>query len=88
MMIINEAAKDAIILDKDNKHVVASQIALNINGEADAIDGYEKLIPWLEKYNDTDSIGHVREIISDEKQHMELLNMILKKYDGINPAKD
>jgi rubrerythrin len=88
MIRINESAKDAIILNKDSKSIVASQIALNAEGEHDAIEGYEKLIPWLEKYDDQESIGHIREIISDEKNHLELLTNILKKYDGIEPAKD
>lgn len=88
-LVINEAAKDAIVLDKDNKHVVASQIALNLQGEWDAVDGYNQLIPWLEKYGDKESIGHIREIISDELNHAELLKGILSKYDGNIPtAKD
>lgn len=89
MIKVNEAAKDALILDKDNKHVVASQIALNLQGEWDAIDGYNKLIPWLEKYGDEESIKHVREIIGDELNHAMLLRKIIKKYDGnIEMAKD
>lgn len=89
MIKINEAAKDAIILDKNSKAIVASQVALNIQGEWDAIDGYMKLIPWLEKYGDQESIDHIREIISDEKNHAELLRGIILKYDGkILTAKD
>lgn len=85
---LDESAKDALILDKDSKSVTASQIALNIQSEADAVQGYEVLIPWLEKYNDTDSISHVREVIADEKNHIEVLNKILKKYDNIEPNED
>lgn len=89
MIKINEAAKDALVLDKDNKHVVASQILLNLEGEYDALNGYQQLIPWLEKYGDQDSIDKIREISSDEKNHAMLLRKILKKYDGDIPmAKD
>lgn len=85
-MIINEASKDAIVLDKDNKNIVASQIALNLQGEWDAIDGYMKLIPFFEKYNDDDSISEIREIVSDEKNHAERLRSILLKYDDNIPT--
>ena len=89
MIKINESAEDAIILDKDSKYTVASQIALNLEGENDAIDGYMKLIPWLEKYDDRESIDTIREIVSDEKNHKMLLNKMLLKYDGnIEMAKD
>ena len=86
---ISEAAKDALVLDRDSKYTVASQIALNIQGEWDAVDGYDKLIPFLEKYGDYDAIDQIREIISDELNHAERLRMILRRYDGnIIPAED
>lgn len=86
MIKVNEASKDALVLDKDSKYIVASQIALNIQGEYDAIDGYNKLIPFLKRYNDQESINQIREIISDEKNHSMLLENILKKYDGNIPV--
>lgn len=86
---IRSNAEHAIVLDNDNKHIVASQIALNLKGEWDAIEGYQKLIPFLEKNGDQESIDHVREIISDELNHAELLRDMMKKYDGnIETAKD
>lgn len=88
-LILNEAAKDGLIANKNSKAVVASQINLNLQGEYDAIDGYEKLITWFEKYNDQDAIDHIREIISDEKNHSKLLREIALRYDGNIPtAKD
>lgn len=89
MKIIKETAAEGLVLDKDSKMTVASQVSLNIKGEYDAIEGYNKLIPFFEMYGDQDAIDHVREIISDEKNHAMLLNEILLRYDGDIPvAKD
>lgn len=86
---IKSSANNAIVLDDDDKLAVASQISLNIEGEWDAVRGYDLLLQFLEKYNDEESIEHVREIISDEKNHAMLLRDILLKYDGDIPvAKD
>ena len=84
--IIKASADEAIILDKDNKHITASQIALNLKSEWDAIEGYQKLIPFFEEYDDQESIDHIREIISDELNHAEILREIIKKYDGNIPT--
>lgn len=79
---IKSSADTAIVLDNDNKFTTASQIALNLQGEWDAIEGYDKLIPFFEMYVDQESIDHIREIISDELNHAEILRGILSKYDG------
>lgn len=79
---IKSSADTAIVLDNDNKFTTASQIALNLQGEWDAIEGYDKLIPFFEMYGDQESIDHIREIISDELNHAEILRGILSKYDG------
>lgn len=84
--IIKASADEALILDKDNKHITASQIALNLKGEWDAIEGYQKLIPFFEEADDQESIDHIREIISDELNHAEILREIMKKYDGNIPT--
>ena len=82
-------SSDGIILDKKSKFTVASQIALNIEAEWDAIEGYQKLLEFFEAEDDQDAIDHVREIISDELNHAELLREIIKRYDGgIETAKD
>ena len=82
-------AASGLVLDENNDHTIASQIALNVEAEWDAIEGYQKLIPFLELRNDQESIDHIREIISDELNHAELLQKMIRKYDGnIETAKD
>ena len=83
---IRASASDAIILDTENKYTTASQIALNLEGEWDAIEGYQKLIPFFELHRDNDSIEKIREIISDELNHAEVLREIMNKYDGDIPT--
>lgn len=82
-------ASQGLILDEKDDHTIASQIALNIEAEWDAIEGYQKLIPFLQLKNDQEAIDHVREIISDELNHAELLREIIRRYDGnIETAED
>lgn len=86
---IRSSADTAIVLDNNNKFTTASQIALNLKGEWDAIEGYNKLIPFFEMHVDQESIDHIREIISDELNHAEILREIMRKYDGdIETAED
>ena len=85
---IRASADTAVVLDNDNKFTTASQIALNLKSEWDAIEGYDKLIPFFEMHNDQESIDHIREIISDELNHAEVLREILKKYDGNIPTNE
>ena len=85
---IKSSADTAIVLDNDNKFTTASQIALNLQGEWDAIEGYDKLIPFFELHGDQESIDHIREIISDELNHAEILRGILSKYDGDIPTNE
>lgn len=79
--------EDALVLDLDSDYTVASQIAFNLKGEFDAIENYDKLIPFFIKHGDTDSVDKIREIISDENNHAEVLKEIIKKYDGNIPTK-
>ena len=82
-------ASDGIILDENDDQTIAAQIALNTEAEWDAIEGYQKLIPFLMKRGDMESVEQVREIISDELNHAELLRAMMKKYDGgIETAED
>jgi len=82
-------ASEGAILDIEDDQIVASQIAVNIKGEWDAIDGYQKLIPFLEEQGDDDAVEQVKEIISDELNHAEVLREIMKRYDGgIETAED
>ena len=82
-------AAEGEILDITDNQTVASQIALNIKAEWDAIEGYQKLIPFFEDKRDTAAVDQVREIISDELNHAEVLRQIMKRYDGnIETAED
>lgn len=82
-------ASEGIILDENDDQTVATQIAVNIKAEWDAIEGYQKLIPFFEKEGDTEAIEQVREIISDELNHAEVLREIMRRYDdNIETAED
>lgn len=82
-------SSEGVILDLNDDQTIASQIALNTEAEWDAIEGYQKLIPFLMKKGDMESVDHIREIISDELNHAELLRAMMKKYDGgIETAED
>ena len=83
---IRSSADDALIYSKDNDYTIASQIAMNNKAEWDAIEGYQKLIPFLEARGDQESVDHIREIISDELNHAELLREIMRKYDKDIPT--
>ena len=84
--MIKANSEDAIVFDDENKHITASQIALNLEGEWDAIEGYQKLIPFFEMHNDEDAIEKIREIISDELNHAEVLRELMSQYDGNIPT--
>ena len=65
---------------------IAALIALNNKGEWDAIEGYQRLLPYFESLHDEDSVEKIKEIISDELNHTEILREIMKKYDGNIPT--
>ena len=77
-----KSAIDSLVLDERDNFTVASQIALNNEGEWDAIEGYQKLIPFLEAKGDSEGVDQIKEIISDELNHAEVLRKLMKKYDG------
>ena len=82
-------ASDGLTFDVDDNQTIAAQIALNIEAEWDAIEGYQKLIPFLQSKNDQSAVDQVREIISDELNHAEVLREIMRRYDGnIETAED
>lgn len=62
--------------------------AKNIKDEAEAIEGYYPLVEALEAEDDKDCLALVKEIISDEKNHLNLLQGIMLKYDNIDIAGD
>lgn len=83
---IRSSADDALIHDENDNYTIASQIAMNNKAEWDAIEGYQKLIPFLESKGDKESVDHIREIISDELNHAEILREIMRKYDKDIPT--
>ena len=62
--------------------------AKNIADEAEAIEGYYPLVEALEAEGDKECLALVKEIISDEKNHLNLLQGIMMKYDNIEIAGD
>lgn len=73
----------------DETQSISELIAENNRDEQTAIANYENLILRLNEVGaDTEDIDHIREIISDEKNHSEILNEILLKYDEITPNID
>lgn len=61
---------------------VAELVAENLEAESDAIGKYLPLIEALEEANDHEGADIVREIVGDEKNHLNLLQVILMKHDG------
>jgi rubrerythrin len=62
--------------------------AKNIADEAEAIEGYYPLLDELEAAGDKEGLALVKEIISDEKNHLNLLQRIMLKHDNIDIAGD
>lgn len=86
---INEDAQDTLYYDdgtKYNKDDIAAQISINYEGECNAITGYYKLIPFFKSVGDMEAVDNIREIISDEKNHQEILHKLQMKYDGHIPV--
>ena len=75
-------SSEGIIKNIDDNYTIASQIALNNKAEWDAIEGYQKLIPFFEARGDDDAVAQIEEIISDELNHSEVLRKLMKKCDG------
>ena len=90
--IINESAQDSLYFDNTVKYDnddIAAQISINYEGESNAITGYYKLLPFLKSAGDQGAIDQIVEIISDEKNHQQILKDLSMKYDGGIPvAKD
>lgn len=66
---------------------IASEISKNCSAELTAIEGYQKLLAIIGD-DDSDAVDTINEIISDEKNHIERLNKLMKKYDRIVANKD
>lgn len=65
----------------DNKNCVASEISFNLKAESEATEYYYKLINMVAD-EDKDKI---KEIISDELDHMIILGKLNEKYSGVLP---
>ena len=79
---------EGIVYNIEDGSTLASQIALNNKAEWDAIEGYQKLIGFLQSKGDQESIEQVKEIISDELNHAEVLRAMMSKYDGNIPTNE
>lgn len=64
------------------KDTIKVLTAENIEAEAEAIKKYFPLVDALEEKGDKEGADIVREIISDEKNHLNLLQVILLHHDG------
>ena len=67
---------------------VKEYCAKNIKDEAEAIEGYYPLLEELIAAGDKEGAALVEEIISDEKNHLNLLQVIMAKHDDIKIASD
>lgn len=65
--------------EKDSIKVLTAK---NLEAEAEAIKKYYPLVDALELAGDKEGADIVREIISDEKNHLNLLQVILMHHDG------
>ena len=64
-------AADGAVFDVNDKQTVAAEIALNIEAEWDAIEGYQKLIPFCIE-------NHFGMIISKKLNSDRLINNLEK----------
>ena len=67
---------------------VKEYCAKNIADEAQAIEGYYPLLEELIAKGDKEGAALVEEIISDEKNHLNILQVIMAKHDDIKIASD
>lgn len=66
---------------------LASEISKNCADELTAIEGYQDLLSLIGD-SDPEAVDVISEIISDEKNHVERLTKLMKKYDDISASKD
>lgn len=62
--------------------MIAELVAKNMKDEAEAIEGYLPLLAELKEAGDEKGVALVEEIISDEKNHQNILQVILLEHDG------
>lgn len=62
--------------------MIAELVAKNMKAEAEAIEEYLPLLNALKEAGDEKGVALVEEIISDEKNHQNILQVILLEHDG------
>lgn len=62
--------------------MIAELVAKNMKAEAEAIEEYLPLLNALKEAGDEKGVALVKEIISDEKNHQNILQVILLEHDG------
>ena len=62
--------------------MIAELVAKNMKDEAEAIEGYLPLLEALKEAGDEKGVALVEEIISDEKNHQNILQVTLLEHDG------
>lgn len=88
-VVRNESFKVSVTGNGDDNYSMAEIISDNAAGEYDAITGYEALLSkMMELGIPQEDLDQISEIISDEKNHAEVLHKMLRKYDNIETAKD
>lgn len=70
------------------KRRAAELIVENMEDEAEAIGGYLPLIACLEEGGYKKAAALIREVVSDEKNHMLILQGLLQEFDGNIPVAD
>jgi rubrerythrin len=69
-----------------NKSLCANLIAENLEKESEAIKEYLPLLKSLEDGGYKKAVSMIREIISDEKNHLLLLMGLIQEFDGDIPV--
>ncbi len=69
-----------------NKNRVAELIAENLESESKAIKEYLPLIATLEEGGYKKAVALIREIVSDEKNHLLILQGLMQEFDGGIPV--
>ena len=70
------------------EYYIAEEIARNIQAEGDAIKKYMELLGMLRPDEDAGAIEALRDIVAEEKKHVEILQKMQMAYDGcIRPEK-
>lgn len=62
--------------------MIAELVAKNMKAEAEAIEEYLPLLNALKEAGDEKGVALVEEIIADEKNHQNILQVILLEHDG------